>query len=879
MDLYLIDGNSYIYRAFYAIKALSNSKGFPTNAIYGFTSMLLKIIRDKRPDGIVVAFDTSAPTERHRIFEAYKAHRPEAPAELVPQFPYIRRMTAAFNIKVLEMPGYEADDLLCTIAKKAESDGANVFIVTADKDMLQIVTDRIKIYDSNKDRILDEAYVREKFGLEPARIPEFMALTGDAADNIPGIKGIGEKTAKKLLSCFKDIDELLNHPENIKREKLRNLISENKEIALLSKRLATLDAKAPVDLDLRELALKEPDWSALLPLFRELEFWNFMKLIPSIRQERAYETVFSLGRLRELLGSIKSEFAFELVTGGGEADDNIVGLAISSEKESAVYIPLGHSYTGAPAQADIVEVFKLLTPLFEDIGISKIGHELKSGLSILRRNGFKVAGALYDTMLASYLLNPNKTNHRLEDIALEQLSFRKKTFQELLGKRKAFSEIPVEEAALYAAEGAALTMELKEKLFDKLRAEGLDRLYFDMEMPLIAVLLDMEAAGFKVDVDKLKDMSKELERELDSIQKRIYFIAGEEFNVNSPKQISRVLFHTLGLKPGKKTKSGFSTELSVLEELAETHELPGEILNYRSLSKLKSTYTDALPRLISGKTGRIHTSFNQTVTATGRLSSSEPNLQNIPVRGEWGKRIRSSFIAEKGMLILSADYSQIELRVLAHLSGDLGLIDAFRSDADIHARTAAELFGVALEKVSPEMRRVAKTVNFGVVYGMSPFGLSSALNISSGEARKYIEGYFERHPGVKKYIEQTLTDARDKGYVLTLFGRKRPVPELLGRNSSLRAFGERLAVNSPIQGSAADIIKIAMLNIREAMTKEGFEARLILQVHDELVFEAPEGELERVVPVIKDKMEGVSALSVPLKVNIGNGSNWAEAHK
>lgn len=879
MDLYLIDGNSYIYRAFYAIKALSNSKGFPTNAIYGFTSMLLKIIRDKKPDGIVVSFDTSAPTERHRIFEAYKAHRPEVPSELIPQFPYIRKMTAAFNIKIFELPGYEADDLLCTIARKAERDGANVFIVTADKDMLQIVTDRIKIYDSNKDRILDEAYVKEKFGLEPARIPEFMALTGDAADNIPGIKGIGEKTAKELLSNVKDIDELLNHPENIKREKLRSLIIENKEIALLSKRLATLDADVPVDVDLRELTVKEPDWSALLPIFRELEFWNFMKLIPSARQERAYETVYSIDRLKELLIPLKSEFSFELVTADGDAGDCISGLAISHEKEGAFYIPLGHSYIGAPAQADTVEVFKLLAPLFEDAGISKIGHDLKCGVATLKRTGLAVAGVLYDTMLASYLLNPNKTDHRLEDVALEQLSFRKKTAQEILGKRKAFSEIPVEEAALYAAEGAALTMELKEKLFGKLMAEGLDRLYFKVEMPLIAVLIDMEAAGFKVDADKLNAMSKELALELDSIQRRIYFIAGEEFNVNSPKQISRVLFHTLGLKPGKKTKSGFSTELSVLEELAETHELPGEILNYRSLSKLKSTYTDAIPRLITERTGRIHTSFNQTVTATGRLSSSEPNLQNIPIRGEWGKRIRGTFIAEKGNLILSADYSQIELRVLAHLSGDLGLIEAFKSNVDVHARTASELFGVEINMVTPEMRRVAKTVNFGVVYGMSPFGLSSALNIPAGEAKKYIEGYFKRHYGVKNYIEQVIIDARDKGYVLTLFGRKRPMTDLLSKNSNLRAFGERLAVNSPVQGTAADIIKIAMINIWNSLKAESLKTRIILQVHDELVFEAHESELNTVKDMIKEKMEEAVALAVPLRVELGYGRTWAEAHE
>ncbi len=879
MNLYLIDGNSYVYRAFYAIKGLTNSKGFPTNAIYGFTNMLLKILREKKPDGIVVSFDSPVPTERHRIFEAYKAQRPETPGDLVLQLPHIRKMINAFNIKIFEVPGFEADDLLSTIAKKAADSGADVFIVTSDKDMLQIVDERIKIYDPVKDRVLDAAYVTEKFGVGPERVAEFMALTGDAVDNIPGIKGIGEKTAKELLIEVKDLEELLTHPEKIKKEKLRSLIAENADVVRLSKRLATIDTSAPIDMDISEFGVKEPNWAAFLSLCREFEFGSLMKLIPSVKSERRYEVILTQEELKALLSSLRSSFAFDLEATGRDAlRDQIIGIAICNEKGKAYYIPFGHSYENAPRQLVKGDVLRLFSPIFEDDEIPKVGHNLKYDSELLRREGVDVQGQLYDTMLASYLINPNKTDHSLGDVSFEYLSYRKKTFQEVVGKKTSFAEVPLEDATPYAAEDAALPFELKELLFERLKLEGLDKLYFDIEMPLIRVLIKMEEAGFKVDVDKLNNMSKELSREIDSIQKRIYFLAGEEFNINSPKQLSRILFHTLGLKPGKRTKTGYSTELSVLEELAETHDLPGEILNYRSLSKLKSTYTDVLPGLISPKTGRIHTSFNQTATATGRLSSSDPNLQNIPIRGEWGRRIRQAFIAEPGDLILSADYSQIELRILAHLSGDKGLIDAFLSDVDIHTRTASEIFGVASDNVTSEMSRVAKTVNFGIIYGISPYGLSEALSISRDDAKTYIDGYFARHEGVKSYIEKTLKDAADKGYVVTMFGRKRSVPELKSRNATTRALGERLAVNSPIQGAAADIIKIAMTNISNSLRSKKAGGKMILQVHDELVFELSEDVIDMVKETVKGEMESAASLSVPLKVEIGYGRNWAEAH-
>lgn len=884
MTVYLIDGNSYVYRAYYAIKELSTSGGFPTNAIYGFINMLLKIIREKKPDGIIVSFDSPVPTKRHLIFEEYKAHRPETPRGLVEQMPHIRKLISAFNIKIFEMPGYEADDLIGTIAKSLASKGVDVFIVTADKDMLQLVDRDIKIYDPMKNRILDEEYIEERFGVGPERITEYMALTGDTVDNIPGIKGIGEKTAKELLSGVKSLEELLSNTDLIKKEKLRRLISGHADMVRLSQRLATIDTSVPLDIQLEETRLREPDWPLLLSLFREFEFGSLMKLIPSgVSREREYEIVFSLDRLKEIVASIKDEFSFstEASASGGNSNpmtDSLVGLALSIEEEHSFYIPVSHTYPEVPPQIKKEDLVKVLSPIFRDGKISKIGHNIKYGIIMLEGESISVEGTLFDTMIASYLLNPNKPNHNLEEVALEYLSRRKKTSTEVLGKKGSFAEVPVEEAASYAADNVGLSLELREILFNRLKEESLENVYVDIDMPLIYVLADMEEVGVKIDTKMLNYISKELERELDGIQRRIYFLAGEEFNINSPKQLSRVLFQSLGFQPTKKTKTGFSTELSVLEELAEFHELPQEVLNYRSMNKLKTTYVDALPQLVNLKTGRIHTSFNQTATATGRLSSSDPNLQNIPIRGDWGRRIRESFITEEGNILLSADYSQVELRILAHLSQDVGLLEAFSNDLDVHARTASELFGIPIDKVTPDMRRIAKTVNFGVIYGISPFGLSETLSISRDDARKYIEQYFDRHPGVKRYIEETLESAKNRGYVVTLFGRKRSIPELKNQNSTIRQQGERLAINSPIQGTAADIIKIAMIQIWKGFQDRALTAKMILQVHDELLFELPVHELRTVEDFVREKMEKAVELSVPIKVDIGHGRSWSETH-
>ncbi len=569
-----------------------------------------------------------------------------------------------------------------------------------------------------------------------------------------------------------------------------------------------------------------------------------------------------------------SDLAFDIeATGRNPISDSIVGIALCVEKGKAYYVPIRHEQG-----ANIPEAFNILKGVFEDESIPKVGHNLKYDILILRQEGIYVKGKLYDTMLASYLLNPNKPDHSLEDVGLQYLFYKKRPFNEILGKRHSFAEVSIDEATQYASEDAELAMELKDILFEKLKTEGLEDLHFDIEMPLIYVLADMEEIGVKINKERLEELSKELDRDLGIIESRIYNIAGESFNINSPQQLQKVLFEKLGLKPLKKTKTGYSTGMNVLEELSKIHELPMEILNYRTLYKLKTTYVDALPRLIDKNTERIHTSFNQTVTATGRLSSSEPNLQNIPIRGEWGTKIREVFIADKGYALISADYSQVELRILAHMSNDEGLVDAFKKDIDIHTKTASDLFSTSEDEVTADMRRIAKTVNFGVVYGISPFGLSEALNITPKEAAAYIEQYFKKHAGVKNYMDMAIKMARDYGYVKTLLRRKRPIPEINHQNSSIRQQAERLAINTPIQGTAADLIKIAMINIWNKLKENRLKTRMLLQIHDELLFETSEDEIDLAKKLIKHEMENALKLSVPLKVDIGIGKNWAEAH-
>lgn len=886
LKLYLIDGNSYVYRAYHAIKGLTNSKGLPTGAIYGFTNMLLKVVREKKPDYIAIAFDSPAPTERHRLFEAYKAQRPSTPNELINQIPYIKRIVDAFRIPVLEIEGYEADDILATLAKKGEGRGLSVTIVTGDKDIFQIVGRNIRTYDTMKDKVYEEKDVLDKFGVGPDKVVEVMGLMGDAIDNIPGVPGIGKKTAVELIKEFGSIENLLRNLEKVKKPKLREALKINEEIARLSHNLATIHSDLPIDIDLKELSITKPDNETLLRLFRELEFSSLLKtLTPHADLDKSeYSNITSEDEFLKLLERMKEkgEFSIDIEsTGKDPMIAEIVGISISTEPNSACYIPLSHIYPDAPHQLKKEYVLEKMKPILEDETLRKIGQNIKYEVVILRNHCIDLKGISFDTMIASYLLNPVKPAHNLENIALEYLDYKILTYEEVVGKGKkqiGFENVPLDMATKYSCEDSDITLRLKRVLSTLIDNKGLMKLFYDVEMPLLKVLADIEMNGFKIDREILSEMSKELEGQLNTIIERIYFLAGEEFNINSPKQLSEILFRKLGLKPTKRTKTGYSTNVEVLEELSFQHELPREILEYRNLFKIKSTYLDTLPDLINPKTGRIHTSLNQTVTATGRLSSSEPNLQNIPIRGELGKRIREAFIAEKGNALLSADYSQIELRILAHLAQDEILVGAFKGGEDIHTRTATEIFGLPPESITPDMRRQAKTVNFGIIYGISPYGLSVELRIPFEKAKELIERYFERHKGVKDFIERNLKEAEEKGYVKTILCRQRHIPELMSQNSNVRQLGERLAINTPIQGSAADLIKLAMVNISKRFHGMNSNARMILQIHDELVFESPEEEIEQIKKVVKEEMEGVIEFSVPIKVDIGVGKNWSEAH-
>ena len=882
--LYLIDGNSYIYRAYYAIRNLSASDGTPTNAVFGFTNMVLKLLKEKKPDYFGIVFDSPGPTHRHEAFKEYKAHRPGMPEDLIPQVPVIKEIINAFNITIIEKQGYEADDILGMIAKNAEAEGIDVFIATGDKDMCQVVSPKIRLCDTMKDKVTEEKDVIERYGVKPSQFPEILALMGDASDNIPGAPGIGEKTAVKLLKEFGDIDNLIENLGKIKNTRARNAVAENIENIRLSKELATLVLDVPVDISIKDLEVREPEWSRLLEYFQRFQFTSLMKQVQQkkepVEDRTEYITVLDKRTLEKTLASIEDDITIDTeTTSESPIDARLVGISFAISTDKAYYVPIAHSYDGVPEQLPKDYVIEQMKEVLEDPNISKTGHNIKYDLMVLRNENINMRGIGFDTMLASYLLNPNKANHNLTDISMEHLGMKKLSFKDLVGKdRKDFSEVPLDEAAKYSGEDAAVTLKLKQHFEPEIIKEELDELFREVEVPLIEVLADMETAGVKIDSALMETFSNRMARELSSIEQRIYFTAGEEFNINSPKQLQEVLFEKLGLKPLKKTKTGYSTDIDVLEQLASQHELPKEIIEYRGLSKLKNTYVDALPRLINPRTGRVHTSFNQTVTATGRLSSSEPNMQNIPIRGEWGRKIREAFIVEPGHLMLSSDYSQIELRIFAHLSGDKELVSVFRSDGDIHTMTACGLFGVKPGNVTDEMRRNAKTVNFGIIYGISPYGLSQQLNIPVDEAKHYIDTYFARFSGVRKYIDSLIDGARERGFVTTILGRKRAVPELKSSNRNTSQFGERLATNTPVQGSAADIIKVSMINIQRRIRKENLRTRMLLQVHDELLFEVPEDEKDIALKLVRQEMENVIVLAVPLKVDIGIGKNWAEAH-
>jgi DNA polymerase-1 len=874
--LYLIDGSAYIYRAYFALPPLNNSKGFQTNAIYGFTTMLLKIMREHQPGGLAVVFDEKGPTQRHEEFKAYKAQRPPMPDAMSAQVPYIHRVVEALAIPAVRLPGHEADDIIGTLAQKAATSGYDVVIVTSDKDMFQLLTPHVRIYDPVKDKWIGEAECRERFGVEPARVVEIMGLMGDAIDNIPGVKGIGEKTATKLITQFGTIEELLRRVEEVTPARTKGMLVEQAENARLSRRLATIQTDSPVEFDAAALRVKPPHDSQLMDLLRELEFTTLLKSMqPSSPQADIHEAAVGIIESEaaaqafvQRLGQAETVAVHCQLSGGTGVRADVQGLALSSGQRTA-YIPL-----------DVHGYMRPITTLFHDRGRAKAVHDLKATLLAFHRIGLTLEGPYVDTMIADYLLNPNRRDHALDTLALELLGHR-------LGGHEKEAKAP---ASLFdqdigsreqTAECAAVIAKLAPVMLDRLKEQGSLTLFQAVEMPLVPVLADIERNGFLLDVEGLHELSKELERELDRMMESIARLAGGEFNINSPKQLATVLFEKLGLKPGRKTKTGYSTDEDTLTQLATQHELPAQILNYRSLSKLKSTYVDALPELINPDTKRLHTSLNQTVAATGRLSSTDPNLQNIPVKGDYGLRIREAFIAPKGHELLCADYSQIEPRILAHLSQDPRLVSVFAKSEDIHMATAMEIFGLPSNQITRDMRRAAKTVVFGIVYGISPFGLSQNIGVSQAEAKKYIETFFEKFAAVRELMDRNIAEAKTKGYTTTILGRRRPIPELQSGDPVQRGFGERMAVNSPIQGSAADLIKIAMINVHKKLHEDLPHVKMILQVHDELIFEVPDHDLEEAKRLVKSEMEGVGKqlhLSVPLKVDLGVGKNWRAAH-
>ncbi|MBX3301122.1 MAG: DNA polymerase I [Nitrospira sp.] len=874
--LYLIDGSAYIYRAFFALPALNNSKGLQTNAIYGFMTTLLKIIREHKPDGLAIAFDEKGPTARHEEFKDYKAQRPPMPDGMKAQIPYIHRAVEALNIPAVRQVGYEADDLIGTLARQAEHAGYDVVIVTGDKDMLQLLTPHVRIYDPVKDKWSGAAECVAKFGVEPGRVVEIMGLMGDASDNIPGVKGIGEKTAIKLIAQFGTIEELLCRLDEVTPLRIKTLLTEQADHARLSRKLATIDTQSPVEFHPDSYRIKPPHDEQLTSLLRELEFTSLLKSLqssPKQQEMKPHDTtvIEDEAAAQRFVGSLPKDAPLGvhcLLAGQSGVHADVLGLALSTDGQTA-FVPI-----------DVHTFMRPILSLLHDTHRTKVVHDLKGTLLAFHRIGVRLVPPYMDTMIGDYLLNPNRRDHGLETIALERLGERLGSGNHEKAQPQSLFEVDTGSREA-ATEAAAVLAKLGPILTEQLREQGSLHLFNEVEMPLVPALADIERNGFLLDVQGLHELSKELERELDRMMETIAGMAGGEFNINSPKQLATVLFDKLGLKPIRKTKTGYSTDEDTLTQLATRHELPAQILNYRSLSKLKSTYVDALPELVRPETKRLHTSLNQTVAATGRLSSTDPNLQNIPVKGDYGLRIREAFIVPKSHELLCADYSQIEPRILAHLSQDPRLLSIFTQGEDIHMATAMEIFGLLSNQITRDMRRTAKTVVFGIVYGISPFGLSQNLGVSQAEAKKYIDTFFERFAAVRALMDRNIAEGREKGYTTTILGRRRPIPELQSSDPTQRSFGERMAVNSPIQGSAADLIKVAMINVHKKLHEELPHVKMILQVHDELIFEVPDHDLEEAKRLVKQEMEGVGTqlgLSVPLKVDLGVGKNWRVAH-
>ncbi|MBI5701677.1 DNA polymerase I [Candidatus Saganbacteria bacterium] len=914
----LIDGNSLAYRAFYALPdTMKNSEGIVTNAIYGFTSMILKLVEEK-PDYIAVAFDRKEPTFRHIKYKEYKGTRDKAPPTLHPQFPYIKELVEDLNIPIYELVGFEADDLIGTLAKKAEKEGFEVEIVTGDSDALQLVTEKIKVMTTRKGIsdivIYDEKAVEERYGLKPNQLIDFKALKGDTSDNVPGMPGIGDKTAAELLKKYHTLDNLLAHAKDIEKPKLRETLLNEQEKAHLSKMLVTIITDVPLETDFT--STQTPDWEKVIKFFERMEFKTLINkykehqtpnLFDKVETKRKEISKFNFklidndNHYQNLIHKLKEceSFAFDTETDSlNTFKANLIGISFSIDESEAFYLPFGHKVEpasepclpvgtargsksinrGVQPQVNIKMALTALKPIFEDKTKLKIGHNLKYDVEVMKKYDIEVSSPYFDTMVAAYLIDPTIGRYSLKKVGAQYLGRTEMINFDELGSEGNFATVPIDVAKDYACSDADVTRGLKEVFEKTLKSENMEDVFNKIEMPLLDVLIKMEETGVFIDAKYLKKLSQEIELAMKDLERHIFAICGEVFNLNSPKQLAVVLFEKLKLPIIKKTKTGASTDAEVLEELSGQFEIAEKLLEYRGLNKLKSTYVDTLPELINKETGRVHANFNQTITATGRLSSSNPNMQNIPVKSELGKRVREAFVPQnKGYKIIAADYSQIELRVLAHLSQDEKFIEAFKLDEDIHTATAADIFNVPLDKVTKEMRSSAKTVNFGIIYGISGFGLAKSLKIKRTEAEQFIEKYFKRYPGIKAFIEKTIKDAKDTGFVTTMLGRKRPLPDINSPNQGMRGFAERTAINTPVQGTAADMIKLAMVNIHRKCQMSSVKCQMILQVHDELVFEVPNSEVDKVKKIIQDEMQNALKLSVPLKIDIGVGENWAEA--
>ena len=908
--IYLVDGSGYIFRAYYAVQKLSTSKGFPTNALYGFTKMLLKLINLAESDNIVIVFDAGRETFRNELYPKYKANRSECPEDLVPQMPYFRQISKALGLQVLETVGFEADDVIGTCTERLTKEDCEVIIVSGDKDLMQLVSPNVEIWDTMKDKIYKRKDVIEKFGVPPEKVVELLGLMGDSSDNIPGVSGVGPKTASQLINSYESVENILNSLDKIKedktirgRDKIVLTIEENPEILKISRKLVEIDKNSPVSVFLEDknYELKNLNKEGLLKAFKKdapdlkllneleeiLEFQSLFNSVsfaqPKTKEESKYkyQTVLKNDFSQFLEKLLKQkEFAFDLETTSLDVlEANIVGIAFCFEAETAYYLPLGHS-KNKEEQVDINLALQSLKPIFESSETKKIGQNLKYDIGVLAKYDIEVLGVDFDSMIASYLLNPDKGSYNLTSLAQKYLALDCIEFEEVTDGSGNFSEVDFKKATEYAGQDAHFAYLLKEKLYPILEKEDLLGVFNDIEMPLVSVLSKIERNGIKIDTPFLSEMSKSLDEKLKKFEIEIEELAGEKFNQNSPKQLAHILFEKLQIptKGLKKTKTGISTDAGTLDKLAHLHPLPKKILEYRELYKIKSTYVDALPNYISPISNRLHSNLNQTITATGRLSSSNPNLQNIPIQGEEGRKVRQAFIAENDKTLITADYSQIELRILAHLSQDKNLIKAFQDNQDIHIKTTREILGIPdAYQVNENERRIGKTMNFGIIYGMSGFRLAKTLEIPVKVAIKYIEDYFDFYSGVREYFSKLEESFSSNGYVKTIFGRKRYLDsiDIEGRD---KGFLIRAGLNAPIQGSSADIIKLAMIKIHNRIKKEMPDLKMILQIHDELLFEVPKNLANQASEIIKYEMENVFVLDVPLKVSIADGKNWGEIH-